>query len=184
MNSETLKKTLESSIARAEEELKHCQEELAGIREVSNIHRNSFHYIAGIYGGFSFYFDADDSEYQILRTLAKDILNERETDSDSICRKYLDIELMIGVFQQDADAGGIVASFDLRDLQDGGLIRGDHVLNYAASLMRKGSSEGFEAYSKITDERLSSSIRRDSVQREMGIFRDYIGLCRKKLGDL
>jgi len=179
-----LRRTLESSIERAEEEIKHCKEELEGKREITKLHRNSFHYIAGTNGNSSFYFDEEDVEYQRLREVAIEIVKERARDYDSICRKYLDVEDMIRIFQQDADDWNSIALSNLRDIQNGELIGGAHVLNYVTSLVQEGSSDGFEAYSKISDESHGSDFRRDSVQREIKVFEDYIILCHKKLDTL
>ncbi len=176
-----LKETLKSSIARAKGEIAHCRDELEGKREISNLHRNSFHYIAGTNETYSDYFDNEDAEYRRLREVAKNIVEERARYYDSICRKCLDVGDLIEVFNRNADAGSSIAASNVRHLQNGGLIRGDHVLNYMAFLIRNNDpSYEFEAYSKITGEMFDSEFRRDSVLREIQVFQDYIYLCQKK----
>lgn len=75
-----------------------------------------------------------------------------------------------------------MAASNVRHLKNGGLIGGDHILNYIASLIHdNNSSDVLEAYPKISGESHDSEFRRDSVLREIQVFQDYIYLCQERL---
>ncbi len=181
-----MKKDLEFSIARAEGEILCCNKELGGDMDDLLHHRNLFHHIARIITLPRFYFDDTDAEYQRLRDVAKGIFEERARDYDSICRNYVNVETMIEVFQRSpaADGSSILLSTYARDLRAGGLINGAHMLTYGSILIKSGSSSGFEAYTAVWIEFSTSEFRRDSVQREIKVFQDYIALCQKRLAAL
>jgi hypothetical protein len=181
-----LKEILKSSIKDAESEIMCCLDELVGVREIDNLHRSTFHYIAGTVeqDESTFYFDCKKPEYQDLRENAKRIIEERDKEYDTICKKYVKVEDVIRIFQDCADKGDYSFQSNLVDLKEGKLISGDIIINYTICLLKQtGSEKGFEDYKKISDENLNSDFRKKSVQEEIRIFQKYVQLC-KKLSDL